>query len=162
MAGSPGISVVVDDDVRDLAALAARINASNPLVRASADATSIRIEGSQPAQWSGVPVYYGPRPRFQGGLDHGADGERTLHGWVIRSEAARAFAVVGALLAGFALLTGPLVVADGDPGGFLVVAFSFVFAGASLATWVMQQRLSDADARTIVDSLSTLGPITSK
>ena len=133
--------------MQDLAALAARINASNPLVRASAGATSIRIEGSQPAQWSGLPVYYGPRPRFEGALDQGAEGERTLHGWDLRSEAARAFAVIGVLMAGFAFLAGLLVVADGDPGGFLVVAFSFVFAGACLATWVMQQRLSDADAR---------------
>ena len=161
LSGSPGIRVVLDEDVQDVPAALARINASAARVRASVDGTNIRIEGAQPVEWSGVPVYYGPRPRFEGHLAEGATGERAVDGWIIRSDAAQSCAVFGCLIAGFAFVAGLLVVADGDTTGFVSIVASLVIAGAMLATWRLQRRLSDADAKTIVDSLESLGRVTS-
>ena len=161
VSGSPGIHIVLDEDVRDLSTALARMSASAPRVRASGDGTNIRIEGAQPVEWSGVPVYYGPRPRFEGHLAQDATGRRAVDGWIIRSDAAQAFAAFGCLVAAFALVAGLLVVAGGDTTGFVSIVASFVIAGAMLATWRLQQRLSDADAKTIVDSLESLGRVTS-
>lgn len=158
---TPGIRVVLHEEVQDLHAALTRINASGTRVHASRDGTSIRIEGAKPVEWAGVPVYYGPRPRFEGQLAQGATGERALVGWIIRSDGAQSFAVFGCLIAGFAFAAGLLVVAGGDTTGFISIVASFVIAGAMVATWRLQQRLSDADARTIVESLESLGRVTS-
>ena len=158
---SPGIHVVLDEDVQDLPGALARINASAPRVRASGDGTNIRIEGAKPVEWSGVPVYYGPRPRFEGQLAQAETGERAVDGWIIRSDASQAFAVFGCLIAGFTFVAGLLVAADGDTTGFVSIVASFVLAGAVLGTWRLHRRLSDVDAKTIVDSLESLGRVTS-
>jgi hypothetical protein len=159
-AAAPDIRVVLDEDVRDLRAAIARINASEPRVRASSDGTTIRIDGAESLNWSGIPVYYGPRPRFEGRLALDTNGERTVDGSIIRSDSANAFAVLGLLIAGFAFLAGVLVVSDGDRAGFLSVVASFVIAGAVLAGWRLHDRLADGDGRTIVNSLAALGPVT--
>ena len=75
-------------------------------------------------------------------------------GWTIS-------AVFGCLIAGFTFVAGLLVAADGDTTGFVSIVASFVLAGAMLATWRLHRRLSDVDAKTIVDSLESLGRVTS-
>jgi hypothetical protein len=157
LAGSGGISITVADDVEDLSVAAARINAPGAPARASVDSGIIRIEAAQPAHWSGIPAYYGPRPRFEGRMVHGSNGERTLEGWIIRSDAVQAFTLLGELIALVVLVAGVLVVADGDPAGLLIVAASAVFAGAMLVTLALHQRLYNDDSETLIDSLNSLG-----